>query len=73
MKISEVTIQNVKEYAHIYHDEDDFLLETIISASKSYIKNYTGLSDEALDEKEDLSIALLVLCNEMYDKRSYTS
>lgn len=71
MKISNVTIENLKNYAHVYHSEDDTLFEAILIACKSFIKNYTGLNAEQMDLHEDLSIALLVLANEMYDNRVY--
>lgn len=72
MKISDLTIKDLKEYAHVYHDEDDQLFENILKACKSFIKNYTGLLQESIDLKEDLTIALMVLANEMYDNRTMT-
>ena len=72
MKISEVTITNLKEYANVGHALDDKLFQDILLATKSYIKGYTGLTLEQLDEKEDLTIALMILANEMYDNRAYT-
>jgi hypothetical protein len=71
MRISEVTITDLKNYAHVYHAEDDGLFSTILSACKSYIRGYTGLSDLQMDEKEDLVVALFVLSNEMYDNRVF--
>lgn len=72
MKISEVTITDLKEYANIDHDYDDKIFSNILLAAKSYIKSYTGLNEEQIDNKEDLTIALMVLCNEMYENRIYT-
>lgn len=71
MKINEVTISELKNYSHVYHDEDDLLFEAILIASKSHIQSYTGLSSDAMDEKEDLTICLYVLASELYDNRSY--
>lgn len=71
MKISEITIQDLKNYAHVYHTEDDALFETILVACKAFIRAYTGLSPEMMDLKEDLSIALYVIANEMYDNRVF--
>jgi N12 class adenine-specific DNA methylase len=71
MKISEVTIENLKNYAHVYHAEDDVLFATILVACKSFIRNYTGLSPEQVDLHEDLTIALYVLASDMYDNRQY--
>jgi uncharacterized phage protein (predicted DNA packaging) len=72
MKISEVAIKELKDYAHVYHDEDDVLFKSILAAGKSFIKGYTGLDDDQLDTKEDLTIVLFVLSNEMYDNRTFT-
>jgi N12 class adenine-specific DNA methylase len=72
MKLSDVTIANLKNYSHVYHDEDNALFEAVLIACKKYIQAYTGLSAEALDLHEDLTIALYVLANEMYDNRNYS-
>lgn len=72
MKISEVTIVELKDYANVDHDFDDDIFTNILMAAKSYIKGYTGLNDEQLDDKEDLTLALMVLCNEMYDNRIFS-
>jgi uncharacterized phage protein (predicted DNA packaging) len=72
MKVSEVNLDVLKNYIHIYHAEDDTLLGAILSGSKAYIQSYTGLSPDTLDTKEDITIALLVLCSEMYENRLYT-
>lgn len=71
MKISEVSITDLKEYANVDHSLDDVLFQIILQATKSYIKNYTGLTLEQMDDKEDLTIALMILSNEMYDNRVY--
>ena len=71
MKISEVTINELKEYANVEHDLDDKLFNMILSAAKSYIKSYTGLTLEQIDDKEDLTIALMTLTNEMPDNRVF--
>lgn len=72
MKISDVSTDELKEYAHVYHFEDDMLFESILAACKAYIKNYTGLTLEQMDTKEDLTMALYVLSNELYDNRTFT-
>lgn len=72
MKISEVTITDLKEYANVEHDYDDKIFSNILLAAKSYIKSYTGLNEEQIDEKEDLTIALMILCNELYDNREFS-
>ena len=74
MLVSEITPVELAKYAR--EDETDTeILSTftlILSAVKAYIKGYTGLSDELLDTKEDISIAVFVLANEMYENRVFT-
>ena len=72
MKINEITIKDIKDYLHVYHDEDDTLISAILTASRSFVKNYTGLSNESLDTKDDLSMAVFILSSELYDNRVYT-
>lgn len=72
MIISEITITEIKNYLHVYHTEDDTILEAILVASKAFVRNYTGLSPETLDTYEDLSIAVFILAAELYDNRVYT-
>lgn len=71
-KVSEVTSTDLAEYLRVGEvtaSEEGFL-NTIIGAAKSYMRKYTGLTEEQLDESRDLVIALLVLCQDMYDNRA---
>lgn len=83
MKISEITTQDLKNYARVYHSEDDYLFSAILVACKSFISSYTGLIliddpattdivEKNCDDHEDLSIALMVLASEMYENRIYS-
>jgi uncharacterized phage protein (predicted DNA packaging) len=72
MKISEVTRDIVKNYCHVHHAQDDALIEAILIGAKGFVQSYSGLTLESMDLHEDMSIALLVLCAEMYDNRSYS-
>lgn len=72
MKIGEITISDLKNYLHVYHTEDDKLLSSILTASKSFVKNYTGLDEANLNISEDLSMAVFILASDLYDNRSYT-
>lgn len=77
MRISEITVADIKNYLHVYHTEDDKLIEAILNASKAFVKNYTGLGIDALgidqlDISEDLSLAVFILSAELYDNRVYT-
>ncbi len=74
MKLSEITAKDVA--GHIKLDEDEFEdmegeLRPIMAAANGFILDYTGLSQEQADRKEDLYIAFMVLCQDMYDNRAY--
>jgi|GraSoiStandDraft_46_1057282.scaffolds.fasta_scaffold302503_2 hypothetical protein len=80
MKVSEVSINDLKQYANVFHDEDDNLFTSILAAGKQFITTYTGLPLEddpvnnitdSVDDHEDLTIALMVLSNSMYDERAF--
>lgn len=72
MKISEITLENLKNYMRVDTEDEDTFIDTILVGAKAYIKNYTGLTDEDIENKEDLSLVVYVLCSEMYDNRQYT-
>ncbi len=71
MHISEVTPQTVKCYAAVETDEDDTLLsDVLMPAAKAHIRSYTGLTDDELEKREELTVAYLALCAFLYDNRS---
>lgn len=74
MKVSEVNKQYVIKFARIDEDAIDKSLigKIFLPAAKAHIKGYTGLTDEEMDEHEDLAIAVCALCAHMYDTRSMT-
>ena len=72
MKASQISVLNVKEYLRVCGNDDDALITSILSAAKAFAAGYTGLSMFELDRYEDMTIAIYVLCGEMYDNRIYT-
>ncbi len=73
MKISELTAGIVKDYCGISDDNSDDIIEKVLlPAAREYIKGYTGLTAEQCDEHEDLSIACMILVNDMFSQRDYT-
>lgn len=73
MKISELTAAMVKDFTGISDDDSDNIVEDLLMpAVKAYIKGYTGLTEEQLDEHDDLATAFCVLVNDMFTNRDYT-
>ena len=72
-KVSEITYQDVADYIRLDElDKNDInTLNNLINISKTFIKNYTGLSsDEDLDKHEDFIIVVFTLCQDMWDNRT---
>ena len=72
-KVSDITVTDVTDYLRISEvtDEDTSLLTTALNVAKEYVKSYTGLDAEGMDAHEDLVIVIYVLCQNMYDDRTY--
>lgn len=72
VRINEVTIETLKAYCRVDWTEEDDLFYAILTAGRQFILSQTGMTAAEADEKEDLTIALLILGTEMYENRSYT-
>jgi hypothetical protein len=73
MKVSQITMEDICQQIRADPDyltsEDKNYLNQLKTAAVEYAKSYTGLSEERLDEHEDITIAVLVLISDMYDNR----
>ena len=80
MKISEITAADVAKYLRLESGEYDAAqLDAIMDAAKSYILHHTGIpetgtaeGEKTIDDYADFWIAYMVLCQDMYDNRTYT-
>lgn len=68
MKASKITSEAVAEFIKL--DEVPEEMDMYISAAKSYVCSYTNLKEEEIDKHEDMTIAIMVLIQDMYDNRS---
>ena len=50
VRLSGVTLEDVKNYIRVLDNEDDKLISDIMSAAKGYILSYTNLTAEQTDE-----------------------
>lgn len=73
MKISQITKNTIKDYCGISGEDSDSLIDVMSDACKAFIRGYTGLSDEELDLHEDITVAYLVIINDMYSVRDYVA
>lgn len=73
MKVSEVTNIDLAKYVRLDDASELELneLERMRSGAVAFIKSYTGLTDEEVDEHEDITQVLFILVADMFDNRNY--
>lgn len=71
-KVSEIKIEDLKSYLRLTDIDktEENYLNTIINSSISYVRNYTGLTDEELYKYNDIVAVIFILCQDLYDNRS---
>ena len=72
MLTSELTVDDLKNYLRVDTNIDDTLLAVILPAAKRFCAQYTGLTLEALDDYEDMPLAVLAVAADMYEVRQLT-
>ena len=72
MLVSELTVNNLKNYLRVDTNIDDTLLAVILPAAKRFCAQYTGLTLEDLDDHEDMPLAVLAVAADMYEVRQVT-
>ena len=72
-KVSEITYEDVANYLRLSEvsESDQNTLNNLINISKAFIQGYTGHTLSDLDNYNDFVIVVLVLCQDMWDNRSY--
>ena len=72
MKVSNMTVNDIVEYCRIAEPStaDNAFLQQALEAAKAYIRSYTGLNNDSIDEHEDFVIVVYILVQDMYDNRS---
>ena len=69
--VSELTTQDLADYLRLDATATDTaLLSTILQACKDFACKYTGRKIEELDNFKDVTIAVYVLAQDMYDNRA---
>lgn len=71
-KVSDIKYSDVASYCRIDElDSSDInTLNNLIIIAKNYIAGYTGRTIEDLDDYPDISIVVLILCQDMWDNRT---
>lgn len=71
-RVSEVTAAELLDFCRIDDPDstDSDHIERAMVIVRAYIRSYTGLTDEEIDEHEDITWAYMVLVRDNYDNRS---
>lgn len=73
MKVSELTLDVIKQYLRIDGNDDDILLNALLPAAIQYCTSYMGCTKKELDEYEDVTIVVLSLISDSYEVRQFTT
>lgn len=73
MKVSEIDTDTIKDYCGISDDDSDHIIAVLKGAAMAFIREYTGMTNEEIDEAEDMEYAYMVLINDMFTNREYNS
>ena len=70
MKVSTITIKDIADYIRLTEvsKKDESLLQNLLNIAKAFIKENTGVQN--LDDYDDFSIVVFILCQDMYDNRT---
>lgn len=71
-KVSQITANDIATYIRLdgVTVDDTNTLNNLLSVAISFIVNYTGRSEEELDNYPDFVIVVLILCQDMWDNRT---
>lgn len=71
-KVSDITYQDVADYIRLDEitESDQNTLNALITVSKAFMCNYTGRTEEELDDYADFVIVALILAQDMWDNRA---
>lgn len=80
MKVSELKIEDIARFLKLdfedMEEEEKEDLQTILDASIEFISDYTGIpiqseTEKTVDDYKKFVLCAKVLCQDMYDNRSY--
>lgn len=71
-KVSQITASDLAAYIRLddVTTGDTNTLNNLLAVAISFIVNYTGRSEEELDNYPDFVIVVFILCQDMWDNRT---
>ena len=78
MKVSTITINDLKNYLRLDDNSFDTELGIHLNAAKEYVKSYIGLpltssdqEEETIDSHEDITTAIFILVSDFFENHLY--
>lgn len=70
--VSSITVADLVDYLRISEvtEDDENTLNNLLGIAKKFIINYTGITEDALDDYQDFVIVVFVLVQDMWDNRT---
>lgn len=71
-KVSDITAQDLADYIRLYDTTEDDIqtLNNLLNVATTFIVNYTGRTQEQLDDYQDFVIVVMILVQDMWDNRT---
>lgn len=73
MKVSELTLDVIKQYLRVDGNDDDILLNMLLASSIQYCTSYMGCTTKDLEKYDDVTIVVLALIADSYEVRQFTT
>ena len=70
MKFSEIDFDFVSKYLVGITEEDELEVELYIEAAKSFVRTYTALTEEELDDNQYFVMPTLMLISHFYENKT---
>lgn len=70
MKFSEIDFELVSKYLVGITEEDELEVELYIEAAKSFVRTYTALTEEELDDSQYFVMPTLMLISHFYENKT---
>ena len=65
-----IGLEEVKSFLRLDGDtEDEYIKKILIPSALGFVSNYTGLTKEQIETKQELKSAMLLTCSMLFDNR----
>lgn len=73
LKVSELTLDTIKQYLRIDGNDDDMILNMLLDSAIQYCTSYMGCTREDLEKYDDVTVVVLALISDSYEVRQFTT